>query len=171
MSANLAQEIANLPRQTVTQLRSRFTEVFGETTNANNKSWLIKRIAWRLQAVAEGGLSERARQRAAELANEADLRLSPPKLRRAKLPVKEHTMAQEEEGCSKPAPTRERLPLPGKILTRLYKGQQLHVTILEQGFAFEGKVYGSLSAVAKAITGSHCNGFLFFRLRQDGGKR
>ena len=57
MSANLAQAIANLPRQTVTKLRSRFPEVFGATTNANNMSWLIKRVAWRLQAVAEGGLS------------------------------------------------------------------------------------------------------------------
>ena len=45
------------------------------------------------------------------------------------------------------------------------------MTILDQGFAFEGKVYASLSAVAKAITGSHCNGFLFFRLRQAGGSR
>ena len=168
MSANLAQEIANLPRQTVAQLRSRFAEVFGEMTNAHNKSWLIKRLAWRLQAVAEGGLSERARQRAVELANDADLRLSPPKPQRAIHP--------EEESRTNDAPSVRtqadgRLPLPGTILTRLYKGQQLQVTILDQGFAFQGKVYGSLSAVAKAITGSHCNGFLFFRLRQAGGSR
>jgi hypothetical protein len=171
MSANVAQEIANLPRQTVAQLRGRFAEVFGETTNANNKSWLIKRIAWRLQAVAEGALSERARQRAAALANEADLRLSPPKPRRVRHPGEVRIKSKDQADSSTPAEGGCRLPMPGAILTRLYKGQQLHVTILEQGFAFEGKVYGSLSAVAKAITGSHCNGFLFFRLRQDGGKR
>jgi hypothetical protein len=51
----------------------------GEIRSEVNKSWLIKRIAWRLQALAEGDLSERARQRAKELANDADLRLSPPK--------------------------------------------------------------------------------------------
>jgi DUF2924 family protein len=168
MSANLAQEIANLPRQTVAQLRSRFAEVFGEMTNAHNKSWLIKRLAWRLQAVAEGGLSERARQRAVELANDADLRLSPPKPQRALHP--------EEESRPNDAPSVRtqadgRLPLPGTILTRLYKGQQLQVTVLDQGFAFQGKVFGSLSAVAKAITGSHCNGFFFFRLLQAGGSR
>jgi hypothetical protein len=50
-------------------LRSRYAEVFGETTNTRHKEWLIKRIIYRMQALAEGDLSERARQRAAELAN------------------------------------------------------------------------------------------------------
>jgi len=169
MSANLAQEIANLPRQNVAQLRKRFEELFGETTNANNKAWLIKRIAWRLQALAEGGLSERARLRAAQLANEADLRLSPPKPPRSRDTADDPTISSAAA-----APWTEvdgRLPLPGTILTRLYKGHQLQITILEQGFAFEGKVYGSLSAVAKAITGSHCNGFHFFRLLKTGSSR
>jgi len=151
-------------------LRSRFAEVFGESTNAGNKAWLIKRIAWRLQAVAEGGLSERARQRVGELANEADLRLSPPKPQHARHPEDE-AKPNDVADSSAPVQADGRLPLPGTILTRLYKGQQLHLTILDQGFAFEGKVYGSLSAVAKAITGSHCNGYLFFRLSQAGGGR
>src|SRR5262249_54534062 len=79
MSVNLAKEVAALGRMTVKDLRGRNAEVFGEASNAANKVWLVKRIAWRLQAGAEGDLSERARQRAAELANDADLRLSPPK--------------------------------------------------------------------------------------------
>jgi hypothetical protein len=58
--------------------------------------------------------------------------------------------------------------LPGGILTRLYKGQQLQVTVLQSGFAYGGQVFASLSAVAKAITGSHCNGFHFFRLTNQG---
>jgi hypothetical protein len=57
-----------------------------------------------------------------------------------------------------------RLPAPGGIVTRLYKGRRLEVTVLARGFAHDGIVYRSLSAVAKAITGSHCNGYLFFRL-------
>ena len=128
MSANLAKEIANLPRLTVAQLRSRFAEVFGEMTNAHNKSWLIKRIAWRLQAIAEGGLSERARQRAAELANDADLRLSPPKPPCERHPGEEQIVPKDEPDSSTPVQSGGRLPLPGTILTRLYKGQQLHVT-------------------------------------------
>src|SRR5262249_50154246 len=65
--------------QVVPQLRLRYAAVFGETTNANNRTWLVKKIAWRRQALAEGDLSERARQRAAELAHDADLRANPPK--------------------------------------------------------------------------------------------
>jgi hypothetical protein len=79
MSLNVTREVASLQRMTIAQLRQRYAEVFRETTNVNNRTWIIKRIAWRLQALAEGDLSERARQRAAELANDADLRLNPPR--------------------------------------------------------------------------------------------
>jgi hypothetical protein len=75
---NILNEVAALQRLSIGQLRQRFAELFGEATKASNRTWLIKRIAWRLQALAEGDLSERARQRAAELARDADLRLNPP---------------------------------------------------------------------------------------------
>ena len=155
MDLNLVNELATLQRLTIGQLRQRFAELFSEATAASNRTWLIKRIVWRLQALAEGDLSERARRRAAELARDADLRLNPP---RAKT-----TIATPPAPVSVPAPVDHRLPPPGTILTRPYKGQQLHVQVLTDGFAFAGTVYPSLSAVAKAITGSHCNGFHFFR--------
>jgi Protein of unknown function (DUF2924) len=151
---NILNEVAALQRLTVGQLRQRFAELFGEATPASNRTWLVKRIAWRIQALAEGDLSERARRRAAELACDADLRLNPPRSKSTAPPL---------EPVSVPAPIDHRLPPPGTILTRPYKGQQLHVQVLTDGFAFAGTVYPSLSAVAKAITGSHCNGFLFFR--------
>ena len=169
---NLADEIAALTRRTVPELRQRYAALFGEGTTAKHKTWLVKRIAWR-QAVAEGELSERARQRAMQLANDADLRLSPPKP--AARPA-EHTDAEspttEEPAATPtpdgvPAPPRHadaRLPALGGILTRLYKGRRLEVTVLARGFAHDGIVYRSLSAVAKAITGSHVNGYLFFGL-------
>ncbi len=162
MELNVGRELAALPRMTVKQLRQRYAEVFGEETNANNKAWLVKRIAWRIQALAEGDLSERARRRAAELANDADLRLNPPKA----LPV-----AAAEPPAAKLLPFRpnDRLPPPGTILTRKYKGGVVQVLVLPHGFEYEGKVYRSLSAVAWAVTGSHCNGFLFFRLAGKGG--
>jgi DUF2924 family protein len=162
---NLAHDIATLPTLSVAQLRTRYAEVFGEPTNAAHKGWLVKRMAWRLQASAEGDLSERARQRAAELANDADLRLSPPRVRTSPAPRNTVPATDEPrmEGMPPAAPDR-RLPLPGGVINRLYKGHQLQVTVLQSGFAYQGQVFASLSAVAKAITGSHCNGFLFFRL-------
>jgi len=75
MHLNVGKEVAALQRMTVRELRERYAEVFGEETPADNKAWLVKRIAWRLQVLAEGDLSQRARRRAAELANDADLQL------------------------------------------------------------------------------------------------
>jgi len=167
MDVNLASDIAALKRLTVLELRLRYAELFGDPTRAGNKPWLVKRIAWRLQALAEGDLSERARRRAAELANDADLRRSPPReagtRRRRRAPV-----------LPGPATTRcrdVRLPRPGTVLTHSYREQLLRVTDLTEGFEFDGHIYPSLSAVAKLITGAHYNGFLFFRLRRTGGRR
>ena len=155
MQLNIVNEVATLERLRIGQLRQRFAEVFGEATAASNRTWLVRRIAWRLQALAEGDLSERARRRAAELARDADLRLNPPR--------SQTTTATTPEPVAIPAPVDPRLPPPGTILTRPYKGQLVQVQVLTEGFAYGGRVYASLSAVAKAITGSHCNGYLFFR--------
>ena len=78
MEVNIVHEVAALQPLSVGQLRQRFAELFGEATNAGNRTWLIKRITWRMQALAEADLSERTRRRAAELARDADLRLDPP---------------------------------------------------------------------------------------------
>ncbi|QOJ01910.1 MAG: DUF2924 domain-containing protein [Phycisphaeraceae bacterium] len=62
----------------------------------------------------------------------------------------------------------DRLPAPGTVLRRSFKGAEHEVTVLPNGFEYEGKAYRSLSAVATAITGSHWNGFLFFGLTKKG---
>ena len=158
MQVNVAKEVAALRAMSVGDLRAKYAQVFGEETRAGNKTWLIRRIVWRLQALAEGDLSERARRRAAELAQDADLRLFPPRVAKdAAVPADRNGKASPSESMDK------RLPLPGTILTRWYKGQNLKVQVLRHGFEYDGQVYKSLSAVAKAITGSHTSGFLFFR--------
>jgi hypothetical protein len=165
---NFAKEVTALQRLTISELKARYAEAFGEATRANNRAWLVKRLAWRLQALAEGDLSERARRRAAELANDADLRMTPPRGTAEVEPAEERTTTKAVRFQKD-----DRLPLPGTIITRNYKGRQLQVQVLRDGFEYDGEVYRSLSAVAKAITGSHCNGFWFFRdaLGQAGGDR
>jgi hypothetical protein len=64
---------------TVGQLKDKYREVFEEESRSNHKQFLFRRIAWRIQANVEGGLSERARRRALEIANDADLRIRAPK--------------------------------------------------------------------------------------------
>lgn len=162
MARDIGREVAALRRLTVGGLRAKYADVFGEGSRTWNRDWLVRRIAWRLQAETEGGLSERARQRAAELANEADLRTSPPKAPRAgKQPVR----------AAARLPADGRLPPPGTVLARPYKGGVVEVTVLADGLEFAGARYRSLSGVAKAATGSHCNGFAFFGLAGKGGGR
>jgi len=157
----ISDEIAALPALPVADLREKYAALFGEATRVHNRTWLLKRLAWRMQALAEGGLGERARQRAAQLANDADLRLSAPQtLPHAAKPAAETASLHRDP----------RLPAPGTHLTRQYTGRKLLIEVLERGFQYKGQVYRSRSAVAKAITGCHCNGYLFFRLGQEGGR-
>lgn len=155
MKRDLTGEIEALRGMTVRELRLRYADIFQEETRAGNKQWLLKRIAWRMQALAEGDLSQRARQRAEELANDADVRVTPPK--------SNPLAVQPLQIVDLPA-ADSRLPGSGSVLTRKYKGRLLRVIVLADGFEYEGEHFASLSAVAKAITGSHCNGFRFFNL-------
>ncbi len=159
MTLIIGREIAALRRMTPKELRGRYAEVFGEPTRSGNREFLIKRTAWRLQSQAEGGLSERARRRAEQLARDADLRLTPPK---------GPSMAGNDRRVTGTMPSAldGRLPPPGTVITRDYKGQTLRVTVQEDGFEYDGDVYRSISAVAKAITGSHLSGIAFFNFRR-----
>jgi hypothetical protein len=130
---NVVNEVAMLQRLSVGQLRQRFAELFGDTTKASNRTWLVKRIAWRIQALAEGDLSVRGRQRAAELARDADLRLNPPQS------TAHTTTPTPPEAVGTSAPVDHRLPPPGTILTRPYKGQLVQVQVLTEGFAYAGR--------------------------------
>jgi hypothetical protein len=158
MALNITKEHAALKKMTVTELRRKYAEVFGEPTRSHHREFLVRRIAWRLQAQEEGDISERARKRASEIANDADLRTRPPDT--------EHEPAGPVvTGRIRLAPHDDRLPLPGALLTREYRGRRIDVRVLPKGFEYEGEVYRSLTAVAKAVTGSHWNGHLFFNLK------
>lgn len=161
MAQNMKAEIAALQRMTPAELREKHLAVFGEPSRSGNKAFLFKRLTWRIQALAEGGLSDRARQRAAELARDADIRITAPRQ-----PVV--TPGANQRVTTAAIGSRNALPIPGTVLTRSYRGRLIQVTVLPKGFEWEGEVYRSLSAVAKAVTGSHWNGRLFFGLDSEG---
>jgi hypothetical protein len=167
MATEVAKELAALQRMGVAALREKYAEVFGEATATGNRTWLLRRVAWRIQANTEGELSDRAKQRAAELARDADLRVIPPREKPAVLPM---VRGGTRAGTLPKEKADDRLPPPGAVLTRPYKGTTVQVKVLAACFEYAGAVYGSLSAVAKAVTGSHCNGFLFFGLTRGGNK-
>jgi hypothetical protein len=153
---------AALRRMTASQLAEQYAALFGAPTTSRNKSWLTRRILWRRQALTEGGLSDAARHKARELARHADFRQTPPRLPAGTGP----------EPVVLPLPPADandpRLPPPGTVLIRAYKGGSVQVQVLAAGFAYEGTVYRTLSAAAKSATGTHVNGYQFFRLDRQG---
>jgi hypothetical protein len=157
-SVSIRHEIDHLRHQTVAELKVRYLDLFGEASRSNHKQFLIRRIAWRIQALAEGDLSERARERALSLARDADLRLRAP---------------QDCLGMATAAARHRdsRVPAPGTTLTRTFRDQIVTVRVLEKGFQYEGALYRSLSAVARHISGTQWNGFSFFRLHGAVGSK
>lgn len=161
MPLDIDKEQAALERMTAGQLAERFAELFGEQTHSRHRTYLIRKILWKLQTREAGGLSERAVKRAKELARDAELRVMPPAEMEPRPVVATVTTTATI--------TRDRrLPLPGSTLVRDYKGRRIEITVLADGFEFEGERYRTLSAVARKVTGTHVNGFRFFNL--EGGK-
>jgi hypothetical protein len=87
MATDIAKELAALQRMSAAVLREKYAEVFGEATTTGNRTWLQRRIAWRIRANAEGNPSERAKARTAELARAADLRITAPREKPTVLPL------------------------------------------------------------------------------------
>ena len=162
MSKTIAAQINELRGMTVRELREKYREVYGEETRSGNKDWLWKRIAWRIQELEYGGLSERAKRRAEGIANEADIRLRVPKDAFGTSPDEARKTVKGK--ISRTASHDKRLPSPGTVLKRRYKGRIHSVQVQNDGFEYDGGVFKSLSAVAREITGSHWNGYLFFNL-------
>jgi hypothetical protein len=158
-------EIESLRRATLAALREKYREVFQEETRSRHREHLFRRIAWRLQALAEGDLSERARGRAREIARDADLRKIAPQdfFQVNGEPVR------TTRGNRNRREQDNRLPLPGTLLRREWKGRTILVEVLAKGFRYENQPYSSLSAIAVAITGTRWNGLAFFGLTRAAG--
>lgn len=163
MATKIERELAALETMTTTALGERYAELHGQPVRTRHRRYLIRKIAWRIQALAEGDLSERARRRAAELANDADVRLMPP--RAAEVRTAPAGTASGGPVAGGGHPDDPRLPAPGTALVRQYKGRQVRVVVLpDGGFDWDGTKFKTLTAVAQAVTGQHMNGYRFFRL-------
>ncbi len=158
MDATVLAEIERLQNATTAELRQRYRELFGEEPGPVRKPRLFRRLAWRLQALAEGGLSVRARQRALEIAHDADLRIQAPR------PFLEEIESSLGPAWSNPMRHDRRIPKPGTLLSRRFQGRTILVKVLKSGFEYQGQPYRSLSAIASQVTGTRWNGLLFFGL-------
>lgn len=166
MQASVTGQIDALRRMTVGELRLKWRELYGEDTRSCNRDYLWRRLAWRTQELAFGGLSERAKARIAELNQDNDLRMLPPRGWKDAIEAVAALAPKTEYGPVKDP----RLPKPGGVLSRPYRGHDIRVTVLEKGFEWQGRPYRSLSAVAQAVTGQKWNGLLFFGLTERKGR-
>ncbi len=167
MDTAVLMEIEKLRRASMADLREKYKEVFHEETRCRHREHLFRRIAWRLQALAEGDLSERARGRAHQIAQEADLRMIAPRDFFSLGGERVQTMPGDRNRRQQDS----RLPLPGTVLSRQWKGRTILVEVLAKGFRFENRPYSSLSAIAVAITGTRWNGLAFFGLTRPAGQQ
>ena len=155
MDASLEEEIARLRGGTIGEVVARFVELFRYEARSTHRNHLIRRIAWKLQALASGDIPQAAVAHALAIADESELRgkggISKPRL------------------CPRPNRKKRvevdlRVPAAHTEISREYRGRNIVVTVLEKGFAYEGQPYASLSAVARVVTGTRWNGLVFFGL-------
>jgi hypothetical protein len=153
MNQQLLKEIEQMRKWNATRLRRRYLEVFGEASRSGHREYLFRKLAWRLQSLAEGDLTSRARRRAVEIADDNCLRVSAPvSLRQAEALRRNHSLGIAA----------------GTVLTRRYRNQTIAVKVVEDGFEYEGQRYRSLSAIAREVTGTQWNGKLFFGVAKAG---
>jgi hypothetical protein len=156
VDAEVRMHIESLRKLTTKQLKERFRNVCGEASLSSNHIHLFRRIAWQLQADASEGLNGRALERASQLAIEADQELPLPQ-----------SFREASSQCGAEPHNRDlRLPPVDRSIERCYQAKQFVVVVRENGFEYNGRLYASLSSVARQITGTRWNGFQFFGLTE-----
>jgi hypothetical protein len=134
--------IAALKAMPVGELRQQWQQLFDIPPPRYNRRFLESRLAYRLQELAYGGLNPATVARLEALGQQLDGGDIAVRRRRA-----------------------EDRPIAGTTLIREYQGVLHHVTVLQDGFEWRGRPYKSLSAIARAITGTRWNGLVFFGLK------
>ena len=143
--ASVVAQLAALQKMSVVELKQRWETLFATPAPNNSRSYLEVRLGNRIQELMLGGLSRDTR-------------------RVLDLLVKE----LEGKNTRKAIMTDPRKPIPGTRLLREWDGAEHSVTVLRDGFDWQGRKFKSLSAVARAITGTQWNGYRFFGLREAG---
>ena len=151
MGNEIAQKIEALKESPLKALQAAYAEHFPDKKASNNRTYLWRRVAYSMQEAEYGELPAKAKAKLKALMDAYD-------------PVN-NVALKPQVAASGFLPKRDRrLPLSGTIITKDYKGTKIQVKTLDNGFEYSGKMYKSLTAIAKEITGAHWNGFLFFNL-------
>ncbi len=162
MEKTLLRELHRIQRLSVSELQIEWSTLHnGEECRSRNRAYLVKRLCWRVQELAHGGLSAHAKEKIDQLAPDIFARTRTPREALDAAVAANQRAVVETDSRSRRDP---RLPSPGSVLTRQYHGREIRVLTLDDGFEWNGQHFRSLSAVARAVTGAKWNGRLFFNL-------
>ncbi|MCA3575640.1 MAG: DUF2924 domain-containing protein [Aestuariivirga sp.] len=134
--------LAALKTTPTPKLREQWRQLFDSEPPPFNRRYIESRLAYRIQELAYGGLKPETVRRLEKLGEELD---------GGKVAVRKR-------------PANDR-PVSGTRLIREYQGVEHGVTVRDQDFEYQGRPYKSLSAIARAITGTQWNGLAFFGLK------
>src|SRR5690606_3814648 len=141
MQQTVLKQLDELNRMSMAQLRKRWVDLMGSDPGRLGRQYLMRRLAYRIQELAYGGLSPQARKRLDAIAN-------------------------GKNGSDRPSESKKTILVPGTRLLREWRGNRYEVIVEADGYRYNGRLYRSLTAVAYAITGSHRSGHLFFGIRR-----
>lgn len=148
MTSSVTAKVAALRDKPTDELKRLWRDLFATNPPPYNRSFLVKRLAYRIQELAFGGLSAATETR---------------------LEAMSHDPAYADP--AKPRPRVASRPVTGTRLMREWQGVEHHVTVLDNGFEYQGRRYKSLSVIARTITGTRWSGPRFFGLRSSGRQR
>lgn len=135
---NVLKQVAMLPSLEYKDLRKLWDNCFDKPPQSRNKTFMVRKLAWRIQELAYGGLSNETRN-------------------------KINSLQKKEKVTSRTRAAS--LPPIGTQLIREYEGEEHRVMVLADGFEYRNCKYGSLSEVARKITGTRWSGPRFFGLK------
>ncbi|MBT5230796.1 MAG: DUF2924 domain-containing protein [Methylococcales bacterium] len=133
---NVAARVAALETMTVKELKALWLEWFSQVADTTSREYLISRLAYRVQELAYGGLSTETKKK-----------------------LKDATKTGKSKN------NKITMPPIGTQLIREYQGVEHYVTVIKEGFQYQGQIFKSLSPIAKQITGTKWSGPLFFGLK------
>jgi hypothetical protein len=145
MTDTVLAQIAALKAKPIQALKQQWRDLFESEPPPYNRRFLEHRLAYRIQELAYGGLKPETIRRLAILGEQYD-----------------------SDNCATRRIRHDAKPVVGTRLVREYRGVEYMVTVLADGYEWEGRPYRSLSAIARAITGTRWNGLVFFGIKRQG---
>ncbi len=146
----MAEQLERLQAMSMPELLDEHLRLWGKPSRVKHRAYIWKRCARKIQELRYGGLSRKAQERLEELIGMLGIDFSKP-------------ITEAAQDVLKPVKPNGGL-ISGTTLVREWKGKQIIVHVLPKGFDYDGDQFRSLSAIAKKVTGSHCNGRAWFKL-------